>query len=56
MALASALSLLAATGLLLAEGIRGSRLDFLALAAVLVLLLAMAWFSSRWQTEAKEAH
>ena len=55
MALASALSLLAATGLLLIEGIRESRFDFVAVAAVLVLLLVMAWFSSRWQAEGKEA-
>lgn len=55
MALASALSLLAATGLLLVEGIRGSRLDLVAVAAALVLLLVMAWFSGRWRTEAKEA-
>ena len=52
-ALASVLSLLVAMGLLLVEGIRGSRLDLLVVAAVLVLLLAMAWSSSRWQTEAK---
>ena len=55
MALASALSLLATTGLLLVEGIRGSRLDFVAVAAALVLLLLMAWFSGRWQDDAKEA-
>lgn len=54
MALAGALSLLAATSLLLVQGIRGSRLDLVAVAAVLVLLLVMAWFSSRWLTEARE--
>lgn len=53
MALASVVSLVAAIILLVVEGIKATRFDYLVIAGVLVLLLGTAWLDAHWQTEAK---
>lgn len=51
-ALASALCLVVAIALLVAKGLQATRVDFLVVAAVLLLLLAVAWVGTRWSVEA----
>lgn len=51
-ALSSAVCLCAALVLLVAQGVPATRVDFVAVAAVLASLLAMAWLGTRWPVEA----
>lgn len=51
-ALASALCLVVAIALLVAQGLRATRLDFLVVAAALTFLMAVAWVGTCWSLEA----